>query len=168
MRLLSRARTVNSDYFDPQEESSTFELTSRDWDILISGGVDAPNCKRDKTLMTFTEGDVIIEEGKPIRMVGHIASGTCRVAKALSSGQASAVLGYLQEGDTFGEINFLTGALATASVIAETTVDLYIINYSIRETVFPYYPQVAIRFFHYLCVCLYRRIIQREEEGWGQ
>lgn len=142
-------------------------LSSKDWDILLSGGDGTSTKESLSSLMTFSEGDAIIEEGKSYMMVCHIASGSCRIEKNLPDSDMSVVLGTMTEGEVFGEINFLTGFLASASVIAESRVDMYVIGPTVRD-VFASNPHVVIRFYHYLCTSLAKRIVQREKEGWGR
>lgn len=152
------------DYDQIEEEEI---LSSTDWDILLSGGDDGSTKESSKSLMTFSEGDIILEEGKNYMMVCQIASGSCRIEKSVPDSEMSVVLGTMNEGEILGEINFLTGNPASASVIAESRVDMYVIGPTIKE-VFSKYPDVVIRFYHFLCSSLAKRIVQREREGWGR
>jgi len=142
-------------------------MSSSDWDILLSGGIGATQKHNSRALMTFSKGDVILEEGKKYMMVCQIASGSCRIEENIPDSNMSAVLGVMSEGEVFGEINFMTGRAATASVVAATRVEMYVIGPSVK-TVFSRHPGVVNRFYHYLCASLAKRIVQRESEGWGR
>jgi len=148
-----------------QEEEKI--LSDLDWDILLAGGDETTIKENSQALMTFSKGDVILEEGKNYMMVCQIASGSCRIEKNIPESNMCVELGRMREGEVFGEINFITGKPASASVVAESRVDMYVIGPSV-QSVFAKNPGVVIRFYHYLCASLARRIILRESEGWGR
>jgi CRP-like cAMP-binding protein len=70
------------------------------------------------------------------------------------------------ENETFGEVSFLfsqkTSAKASASVVADTDVDLYIIEGSWINILFVKYPGMAGRFYHYLASVLAHRLKKQE------
>ena len=135
-------------------------ISSEDWDVVLRGD-------RTERIVTLFEGDQIIEEGTCSRMACYIVSGTCRVEKRLKDQDVSVVLGHLEAGDSFGEISFLTQSLATASVVADSNVELYVVDPCHYRSLFPDNSSVGLRLLHFLCKSLSRRIGQREMEGWG-
>lgn len=158
-----------NDNFENDSESENDEIdhlkmTSADWDIILAGGETAK--KNSGSLMTFSPGDAILEEGLQYNMVCQIASGTCKIEKRVPDSDLFVELGQMKSGEVFGEINFLTGKCATASVIADSRVDMYVVGPTIQD-IFPNYPDVVVRFYNYLCNSLARRIEQRFDEGWG-
>jgi CRP-like cAMP-binding protein len=70
------------------------------------------------------------------------------------------------ENETFGEVSFLfsqkTAAKASASVVADSQVDLYIIEGSWINILFVKYPGMAGRFYHYLASVLAHRLKKQE------
>jgi hypothetical protein len=75
------------------------------------------------------------------------------------------VLGTMRDTETFGEISFLEGAPASASVIADSeSVTCYIIEGTFINVLFVAYPSLAGRFYHYLASILARRLRKQERE----
>lgn len=72
----------------------------------------------------------------------------------------------MSENETFGEISFLFSRKspfkASASVVADTDVDLYIIEGSWVNILFVKYPGMAGRFYHYLASVLAHRLKKQE------
>ncbi len=58
----------------------------------------------------------------------------------------------------FGEISFLEGNVASASVIADEDADVYIINGSFIDNLLRAEPALAGRFYHFLACNLSRRL----------
>ena len=54
----------------------------------------------------------------------HIVTGSCRVVQVDAEGE-SRVWTHLRSGQMFGEVTFLAGGGASASVVAHTAVELY-------------------------------------------
>jgi uncharacterized protein (TIGR02266 family) len=73
---------------------------------------------------TYEDGQIIYKEGSSGDWVYVIISGAVEISKTL--GGRRFVLGVLQPGDTFGELNLIAGIRRTATVraIGETTVGL--------------------------------------------
>ena len=70
----------------------------------------------------------------------------------------------MSKGETFGEISFLQGGKATASVIAQKKrTEIQFIEDNYLYAVFARYPQVAGRFFQYVATILESRLRLRED-----
>jgi len=83
------------------------------------------------TWENFKEGETIISEGDMDNTFYIIVSGTANVSKA------GEVIGWLNNGDCFGEIGFLTHQERTASVIAQSNLTLMKINAILIEQASP-------------------------------
>lgn len=85
-----------------------------------------------------------------------------RKGKAEESSQV--VLGVLEEGQIFGEISFLQGGAASASVVAASdVVDLYVIEAYFVSVLFVRQPALAGRFYRHLALELGARLTAREQ-----
>lgn len=139
-----------------------FSLSNSDWDILFKGNMG-------KSFLQFFKNDAILTEGEKVRMICQISSGTCRIEKKHPTEEnVSIVIGRLGPGEIFGEINFCTNGTASATVVADSFVELYFIDAEyLHNEVFPKDPQLVLRFYSYICSVLTKRIVERESEGWG-
>ena len=82
----------------------------------------------------------------------QIVSGRGKV----SSGNV--VYGNMEVGEMFGDISFLCGGTATASVIAETETKVYVIEAEYLKRLFTMVPEFGGKFFKYLSIILQIRI----------
>lgn len=139
-------------------------LSNEEWDILLNGNSSW------NSIIRFSPGDIIFQEGLKHSIICQITSGTVRIEKLVPGDKNLAVvLDSMGPGEVFGEIQFLTDSVASASVIAQDYVDMYIIDGDfIKTTLFSANPSLVINFYRYLCMILSKRIIKRESEGWGR
>lgn len=143
-------------------------MTGPDWDLLLSGSMSFTSL--DQASLVFHPGDVIVQEGKRYSAIFQIASGSCKIEKAVPGSEShSVVLGILKAGEIFGEMSFFTDNSASATVVAEEEVEMYMIDGEfVKTSLSKTHPDVMIKFYRYLCSVISRRIEQREEEGWGR
>lgn len=80
------------------------------------------------------------------------------------TGAYSKIVGRLDAGEIFGEMSFMQGEGASASVMADSEVELYRIEGHILNTLFEWKPTLGARFFKYLCVVIEKRIQTREAQ----
>jgi CRP-like cAMP-binding protein len=75
------------------------------------------------------------------------------------------VVGKMGQGETFGDISFLRGKGASASILADSDdgVDVAIIEGYFINTLFNVNPRFAGRFFKYLAILLAYRIKERQK-----
>jgi CRP-like cAMP-binding protein len=132
--------------------SSKFELTPQDWQKILKGA----------NLVAFQKGDFVIREGDQFQRVFQLLRGSACIQKEVD-GEVK-VLGRLQPEDgIFGEISFLEGGCATASIVAdEPETAIYIIEGYFLNVYFERNPGVGGRFFHFLAQLLSKRIKARE------
>jgi CRP-like cAMP-binding protein len=151
-------------------------LTRRDWEAILLGS-QIVNFKKDEA--------VVVEQVTQHQRLYYILSGTCRIEKAvdatsdehktkkrsdlISSRTGKLLLGHMYESETFGEISFLFGGRASASVIADSDeVKLYIIEGRFLDVLFVKYPSLAGRFFHYLSSVLAHRLKKQEAKKYAE
>eukprot|EP01103_Thecamoeba_quadrilineata_P017674 TRINITY_DN6378_c0_g1_i1.p1 TRINITY_DN6378_c0_g1~~TRINITY_DN6378_c0_g1_i1.p1 ORF type:complete len:322 (+),score=53.20 TRINITY_DN6378_c0_g1_i1:3-968(+) len=159
-----------------------FNLSKEEWDIILKGA----KC------FTYAKGQVVIREGTAYQRLYHIAYGRCRVVKRTVAGAGGSTLipasesttsstdgpvgpfnqtldtelelGKMDAGEVFGEINYLHGGVATATVIAnEENTTVYVIDGSFMNMLFERKPGLVGRFFYYIARLLARRIKARED-----
>jgi len=113
-----------------------------------------------------------MKEGEATTRVYQLVRGECRFEKVID-GQ-NKVLGKmaLAEGSTdnlFGEISFLEGGKASASVVCDKDeTQIAIIEGYWLDVLFQYYPELSGRFYHYLANVLSKRLKQRESAAAAQ
>ncbi len=80
---------------------------------------DRANLRARLVVSTASEGAFLLEQGDRRGTLRVILKGAAKVVRAMPGTSPGIVLTYLVEGDVFGEISFLDGATASASVVAE-------------------------------------------------
>eukprot|EP01097_Dermamoeba_algensis_P002074 TRINITY_DN1830_c0_g1_i1.p1 TRINITY_DN1830_c0_g1~~TRINITY_DN1830_c0_g1_i1.p1 ORF type:complete len:103 (-),score=19.64 TRINITY_DN1830_c0_g1_i1:92-400(-) len=98
------------------------------------------------------QGEVVITEGQQYQRLYQIQRGSCSITKL------GKYLGKMSAGEIFGEISFLEGSGAAASVMVEEDVELSIIEGYYIKCLFEMKPGFAGRFYHHLCTILTERI----------
>jgi CRP/FNR family cyclic AMP-dependent transcriptional regulator len=86
-------------------------------------------------------GHQVIEEGKPALAFYVILDGSARVVR----GTRKRVLRHLGPGDYFGEMSLIDGSPRSASVVAESTLDVIRLKRSAFRRVLQTEPDVAFR-----------------------
>ncbi|XP_049847782.1 cyclic GMP-binding protein C-like [Schistocerca gregaria] len=125
-----------------------------DWDIILKGA----------RIATLKKDDTVLSEGEQSNRLFQLLRGGCRFEKNIN-GQC-VVLGRMDKEETalmFGEISYLEGGKASASVVCDMDdTQVAIIEGYWLEVLFDYYPELAGRWYHYLAHVLSKRIKQRE------
>lgn len=104
----------------------------------------------------FAKDDVILEEGDRRRTLYLILDGVCRVEQShYGRGIAIAILG---RGSVFGDMSFLEGVGANASVIADAPTTVLTITADIVNSLLLSVPGLATRFYQSLAVNLSKRL----------
>jgi len=123
--------------------------SKEDWTLILKGS----------RIIEFKKGDIVIEEGTHIQQLFQIVRGTCSIVKK----GISRILGRISSDDgIFGEISFIEGDRASASVIAAEDTSIQVIEAYFLCVLFAHYPDIAGRFYHYLSSVLSKRVIERE------
>jgi len=90
----------------------------------------------------------------------QVSKGSCRIEKKEAS--KLQILGKIER-SIFGEISFLEGGVASASVIADVdNTTVHIIEGYFLNILFQYHSELAGRFFNYICNVLSKRLSERE------
>jgi CRP-like cAMP-binding protein len=116
--------------------------------------------------VTYQKDDAVINQGDQFQRIFQLSRGSCRIEKMDDSGQRM-VLGRMvpDDGAVFGEISFLEGGAASASVIAdENDTQVFVIEGYFLNVLFEKYPSMGGRFYHFLAQMLSKRLKQRESE----
>lgn len=136
------------------KEEGGLILSQRDKEILFKGAIEK----------TFKPGEsIVVEGGKAFQRLFNIQSGTCAVQKVIN-GQVTN-LAKMSNGSFFGELSFLeegTNATATASVVSEGEVTVQILEGWYINLLFVEYPDLAGKFYSYLCSVIAKRLNERE------
>jgi len=118
-------------------------LAPNDWALVADKSRQIP----------FAKGDTIIHAGRQPRHVFIILSGKARIES-----NPGVKLAQVTEGDICGEMSFLEGTIASASVIAETDVEALAIEWAKLQQLFDLYPHLGSRFYRSLSLNLSRRL----------
>jgi len=117
-------------------------VTANDW-VLIKAGARQ---------LKFNAGDVLIHQDSPGGTLFLLRSGSARI-------EANGVLlTKIGPGQICGEIAFLENCLCSATVIAETEVEVDAIDCAELHRIFRMFPHVGARFYQSLAVLLSRRL----------
>jgi CRP-like cAMP-binding protein len=90
----------------------------------------------------FRQGEVIVREGDPGHEMFFIESGRVRIIRG--EGSQRLLLADLGAGDLFGEMALLTGNTRSATVIAESDVDLWSFQQADFDDMVTAYPNLAL------------------------
>eukprot|EP01124_Arcella_intermedia_P024238 TRINITY_DN4034_c0_g1_i4.p1 TRINITY_DN4034_c0_g1~~TRINITY_DN4034_c0_g1_i4.p1 ORF type:complete len:1514 (-),score=449.67 TRINITY_DN4034_c0_g1_i4:136-4677(-) len=131
-------------------------MTQRDWNVIIQG----------TTPKMYKAGEVIITEDTFLQNIYQITVGICRIEKTVydkvNSKPKVQKLGTIGPPQTMGEVSLLQGTKASATVIADTDVEVIILDRHFINIMFIRYPDMAGRFYHYLASVLARRLSYHE------
>ena len=102
------------------------------------------------TLVHFERDDIIIKEGDEGTCLFLIKNGRVRVVTTIEPENEEIVLSYLENGDYFGEMALITGEPRSATVIAESDIDLYQLNKSDFDALILKNPSISLSLTHVL------------------
>eukprot|EP01123_Difflugia_compressa_P012964 TRINITY_DN5775_c0_g1_i2.p1 TRINITY_DN5775_c0_g1~~TRINITY_DN5775_c0_g1_i2.p1 ORF type:complete len:404 (-),score=114.06 TRINITY_DN5775_c0_g1_i2:66-1145(-) len=144
-----------TDHEEEQEKDDEgLAPSDEDWNKILEG----------TRSIHLLKDEYVIREGESHKQrLYQIAKGQCRIEKTVENGK-TLEFGTITVNDVFGEISFLEGTGATASVISnipDTVV--HIIDGYYLDVLFDYYPGLSGRFYHYLATVLSARLKTREE-----
>jgi CRP-like cAMP-binding protein len=106
--------------------------------------------------VVFAKDQKIIQEGAPSKAVFFLREGTARVHRTgMSPDSRLATLG---AGDVCGEMAFLEGVSASASVIADGHVTTDAIETAVLHSTFENFPHLGSRFYRSVALMLSRRL----------
>lgn len=108
------------------------------------------------TLKSFESESIIVAEGEPQDTIFVLESGEARVEK--SHGEFSVELSRLCPGDVFGEMGFVEGFEASASVIADGPCTVHLISNGLIKEKIKGDPGFYGRFYQSLAFTLSQRL----------
>ena len=119
-------------------ESKLKFLTTEDYNLL-----------REKAKVAVYEKDeIIVREGESPQRIYLLQKGMVRVEKA-SIGTGIAIA-FLEPGDIFGEMSFLEETITSAKIVAQNTVEIYIIEQNELYSLLISVPGLSARFYQSL------------------
>jgi len=130
-----------------QAEMTVF-LSNQDWELLLE--------KAETRL--YQPGDVILQMGEQSQALYLINKGQVQVEQ-----RSGRVLAYHGSGAVFGEVSFLQGREASASVIAVDNVEVHIMHLMHVNSLLNSVPGLATRFYQTLAVTLAQRLQKASE-----
>ncbi len=83
--------------------------------------------------VTFHDGDILIREGEDAGIILVVLDGKVRVVRLLQNGGEKELADPLVAGDTVGEMSFVDGIGASATLIATGNVLVQSVNHSLVE-----------------------------------
>lgn len=123
-------------------------LTTEDYNILLEKA----------RLATYQQHDVILKEGRLSQAIYIVRKGMVRVERAASGRDVA--IAFLEPGEVFGEMSFLEGVPTSAAVIAQSDVEVCVLDepnlYSLLTSV----PGLSDRFYQSLAHNLSSRLRQ--------
>ena len=102
------------------------------------------------TLVNFKRDDIVIKEGEEGTCLFLIKSGRVRVATAIEPENEEIVLSYLENGDYFGEMALITGEPRSATIIAESDIEVYKLNKTDFDVLILNNPNISLSLTHVL------------------
>ncbi|MEJ2054879.1 MAG: cyclic nucleotide-binding domain-containing protein [Calditrichaceae bacterium] len=102
------------------------------------------------TLVSFKRNNVIIKEGDQGNCLYLIKNGRVRVVSTIEPDNEEIILSYLEDGDYFGEMALITGEPRSATVIAESDIELYKLDKTDFDALILKNPNISISLTHVL------------------
>ncbi|MDX1512628.1 MAG: cyclic nucleotide-binding domain-containing protein [Gammaproteobacteria bacterium] len=121
-------------------------LTDEDRQVLLGNA----------TMKNFEPEDVIVTQGETQEAIYVLESGEARVEK--QHGDLSVEISRFEAGDVFGEMGFVEGFDASASVIADEPCKVHVISNDLVQKLIDGDPGFYGRFYHSLAHTLSQRL----------
>ncbi|PIW27194.1 MAG: hypothetical protein COW30_11355 [Rhodospirillales bacterium CG15_BIG_FIL_POST_REV_8_21_14_020_66_15] len=129
-------------------EQSFRNLTDEERDALMQVAVGH----------SFGSGDTVINQGGRVENLMVVAQGMLRVTHVFAGGHLSEFVGPLGPGDVVGEMSFVDGRGASATLIADGDTEVLIIPRTAIEVLMAENATFAGRFYKDLFLHLSRRL----------
>ena len=117
-------------------------LSPNDWSLIVD------RAKR----VTFKRRDVMVEQGKQVKVVYLLIKGTAHVEVSKTK------IAQIGPGEICGEMAFLENSLASATVTADEDVEVCALEWTVLSDLFELFPHLASRFYRSIAVSLSRRL----------
>lgn len=123
-------------------------LTVADMEMIMRGA----------KVSCYKKNEVVLQEGKSYQNLFQVLQGS--LAAQLGKGDEVTVLSVMQEGDVFGEMSFLEGGSASASVVAaEEDCMVCHVEKSHLDRVAEVHPEFSAHLFKFLAITLAKRVV---------
>lgn len=107
---------------------------------------------------SFASGATILEEGQETDGLMIIATGVIRLTKGDASSPLAEFASPLGPGEVIGEMSYVDGANASATLVADGDVEVLKIEEPVLDALMEADPSFAGRFYHSLLVNTVRRL----------
>lgn len=132
---------------DEDVSPTQIDLSPRDWALIRTG----------HSIVSFNEGDIIIQEGTKNENLYQIHRGQVRVEKLIDG--KSKVLTTMEPDQMFGEMSILGSQKTNVSIVAATQpVELYVVALSLLYNLFKSSPGLSKRFWRGIATKLADRL----------
>jgi CRP-like cAMP-binding protein len=118
-------------------------LTANDWALIIDKSAQ----------LEFKPGEALIYQGKQPARIFLLLAGSARI-----EAEPKLKIADIAAGEICGDMSFLEGAQASASVIANQKVEALAVSWRSLHELFDLYPHLASRFYRSLALNLSRRL----------
>ncbi len=120
--------------------------------------------------LQVAEGTTILREGEERHAIFLILQGDARVER--THGDFNIEISHLEEGEIFGEMSFIEGFVASADVVAASTMKLAVLESAVVERLAVNDPSFSGRFYQSLTEILSARLRETTTRGiseytWG-
>jgi CRP/FNR family cyclic AMP-dependent transcriptional regulator len=108
--------------------------------------------------LNFKNEEVIIEEGQTLNQIYVIASGQVRITHDLNDAISAEFAGPLGTGDFIGEVTFIDGRGASATITADGDVEIITIERNVIEEMLATDQSFAGRLYKSMLLTMCRRL----------
>ncbi len=109
-------------------------------------------------VVDFQDGETLIKEGEDAGIIMVILDGSVKVVRLLQDGREKELTDPLIAGDTVGEMSFIDGIGASATLIAKGDVKVKSVDHDMVEEMAATNPSFKERFYHSLLLTVIRRL----------
>ena len=107
---------------------------------------------------SLASGQAIIEEGSAISAVYVIASGRVRISHRVAGSVSAEIVGPRGPGEILGEMSYIDGQSASATLVADGDVEVFRIDYPDIDSLVAGNDGFAMRLYHSLLISLCQRL----------
>jgi len=131
------------------------KLKSNDWDDIF-------NCL---VLSTFEKNSIILKQGDTTQKIHQVISGSCRIELKEGREGKIKIIGSIEKGEIFGDVTYVLGGTAIASVIANENVEIAYLEKTklesfLLERKLKQQPRLVVGFNRYLSKHLCNRYLK--------
>ena len=109
-------------------------------------------------LQSFQAGQTIFEEGAAIDSIYVIANGTARISHRVVGTISAEIVGPRGPGEVLGEMSYIDGEAASATLVADGDLDLLRIDRRDFDAMIAADQGFAVRIYHSLLLSLCERL----------